>query len=93
MMNKKLFALLVAIATVSAISAHYGECYRDENGYRHCEGVVSAPVQEGGNAVKRTGLFVGDVLSGGRASENYDERQEERRERREARRERARYND
>jgi hypothetical protein len=27
MMNKKLIALFVAIATVSAVSAHYGTCY------------------------------------------------------------------
>lgn len=87
MINKKLIALLVAVATVSAISAEYGECYRDENGYRHCEGVVSAPVQESENAVKRTGLFVGDIFTGGRASEDYEDRQARRRERRERARE------
>jgi len=82
MVNKKLIALLVAISTISAISAEYGECYRDADGYRHCKGVVSAPVQESGNVVKRTGLFVGDVFSGGRASESYEERQDRRQQKR-----------
>ena len=92
MMNKKLLALFVAIATVSAISA---DCYRDERGYRHCEGVVGGAVQGSENVAKRTGLFVGDVLSGGRASENYEDRQERKRDERERREEnyRARYYD
>ena len=38
MMNKKLMALLMAISTVTAVSAHYyEECYTDEDGYEHCE--------------------------------------------------------
>ena len=58
MVNKKLIALLVAISTISAISAEYGECYRDADGYRHCKGVVSAPVQESGNVVKRSSPII-----------------------------------
>ena len=91
-MNKKLIATLIALSTALAVQAH---CYRDENGYRHCEGVVGAPVQESENVVKRTGLFVGDVFSGGRASEDYEDRQARRRQEREDRRaaREDRYND
>jgi hypothetical protein len=36
MMNKKLIALLVAISAISSISAHYDNCYIDDNGIEQC---------------------------------------------------------
>lgn len=89
-MNKKLIALFVAVATVSAVSAGY----RDANGnYHHGirPGYVAGDVVEGtGYAAERTAEGAADVATGvvggifgGRGVE---ERIEDRRDRREDRR-------
>lgn len=90
-MNRKIVALLAAILTVG--TSILAECYRDRNGYRHCDD-ARVIVQEPENVVKRTGLFVGDIFSDGRASESYESRQEREREEQEQRELRKeRYND
>jgi len=55
-MNKKLIALFVAIATVSAMSADYGDCYYNERGEKVCKDVVQP--------VRSTGRFAGRVAKG-----------------------------
>jgi hypothetical protein len=47
MMNKKLIALLIAVATAGVISAYHGDCYTDEDGYRRCDrrGIVRGTVR------------------------------------------------
>jgi hypothetical protein len=95
MMNKKLIALFVAIASVSAISADYGDCWIDRNGYKHCKDVVEPVRATGevaveaveGTADVATGV-TSDVLGGvfGGERRGVRERVRDRRERRQERR-------
>lgn len=51
MMNKKLIALLVAVTTVSAVSAHRDNCYRGDDGYMRCNdarAVITEPAYVAG---------------------------------------------
>lgn len=101
MMNKKLIALFVAVATVSAVSAGW---YDDNGVYHHgvrSEHVPGDVVRGTGRAAERTVGGAADVtfgtvggLFGGRGVEERMEDREARREQRRAKREerRARYN-
>lgn len=86
MMNKKLIALLVAVATVSAMSADYGDCYEGRDGYEHCKSVGRGTVQESANVAEKTGRFVGGLFGADTDKSRSNERKS-RRERREERRE------
>lgn len=96
MMNKKLIALLIAVATVAGISADYGDCWIDENGYKHCKDVVE-PVRATGEAAGEAVGGAADVtfgtiggLFGGRGVKERMEDREDRREQRRAEREQRR---
>jgi len=82
-MNKKLIALLVAVATVSALSADYGDCYIGRDGYRHCKSIGRGAVQETANVGEKTGRFVGGLFGA-----NTEKSRSNRRKAREDRRER-----
>ena len=87
MANKKLVALLVAISTISAISALYDDnCYRGDDGYMHCDDARAA-VQEPVNVVGKTGEGLLKIGTLG-AYKTRNERAEERRDARERREER-----
>lgn len=96
MINKKLIALFVAVATVSAISAEYGDCYIDpDTNRKHCRDVVE-PVRATGefavDTTKNAGETAANILSFGGYSKHKAERREDERETRRERRAR-RYND
>ena len=99
MMNKKLIALFITIATVGAISA---DCYIDRYGNERCDGVVENAGYGAGEAVATSGDVVAGTVGGlfggrgvrERVEDRHDRREsrrESRQERREARREARRY--
>jgi hypothetical protein len=98
MMNKKLIALFVAVATVSVVSAGW---YDEDGNYHHgvrSRHVVGDTTRGAGHAAKRTVEGAEDVTFGVLGApfggRNVEERMEDREDRREERREarRNRYN-
>lgn len=88
MMNKKLIALFVAIATVSGISAH---CYIDRYGNEQCGSrVVEGTVDTTGRAVEGAEDVTFGAVGGLFGGRGPVERVEDRRADREARREQRR---
>lgn len=91
MLNKKLIALFVAIATISTVSADYGDCYEDEKGYTHCKDVVEPVRSTGEFAVETTkgaGETAANILSFGAYGKHKEEKREKREERKRERKER-----
>jgi hypothetical protein len=82
MMNKKLIALFVAIATVSAVSAHYGNCYNCGPVEGTVDTTVDVADETVGGAADVTLGAVGPIFGG----RNIEERREDREARRENRR-------
>jgi len=68
-MKKTLFALFITIATVGALSADYGDCYYDKDGYRHCRDVVGVAVEEPLNVTGKTLEGIGGLFGGRRKKE------------------------
>ena len=83
MMNKKLIALFVALATVGAISA---DCYVDRYGNERCDGVVSESGHVAGEAVATSGDIVAGTVGGLFGGRGVRERVEDRHDRRAERR-------
>jgi hypothetical protein len=78
MINKKLIALFVAVATVSAISAY---CYRDADGIKRCDrGVVRNTGYVAGDAVEGSADVVAGTVGGLFGGRGVRERREDRRE-------------
>jgi len=93
MMNKKLIALFVTVATVAAVSAHYrdGECYVDRYGNERCGSrVIEGTVDTAGRAVEGaedvTFGAVGGLFGRRGPVERVEDRREQRRMSRDARR-------